>query len=170
MFSKICLSAAIVLTNCAAALQEDGIGVPDGKKSLGGSGEMIQLELADESGMLRGIEIHGSRYGMPQAPQENFLIYVLNREMTEITATKMAPYSLFERGEEKWVTVEFNEPIEFPEGSWIVLDFRAGRSKGVYVSFDADSKTGRSRIGLPGLEAQIPDFEGDWMIRPLASR
>ena len=143
---------------------------PDGKRSLGGSGEMIQLQLPPENRTLTGIEIHGSRYGTPTPPKEKFLIYVLSSDESAVIATRMAPYSLFERGEEKWVAVKFNRPLEYPKDSWIVLDFRAGRTKGVYVSYDSDTEGNRSRIGLPGIESRETGFQGDWMIRPLVAK
>ena len=105
---------------------------PDGKKSLGGSGEMIQLKLSPDNRMLAGIEVHGSRYGTADPPNEKFLIYILNSDQSEVTTTRMAPYSLFERGDEKWVSIKFDKPVEFPADGWIVLEFRAGRTKGVY--------------------------------------
>jgi hypothetical protein len=145
-------------------------GKPDGKKSLGGSGEMIQLELPSKDQMLEGIEVHGSRYGTATPPNEKFLIFILNSDRTEIVATKMAPYSLFERGDEKWVAIKFDKPVVCPAEGWIAIDFRAGRTKGVYVSYDADTSGDRSLVGLPGLESKKPDFEGDWMIRAILSR
>jgi hypothetical protein len=145
-------------------------GVPDGKKSLGGSGEMIQLALSPKNAMLAGIEVHGSRYGTADPPKQQFLIYILNSDQSEIMATKMAQYSLFERGEEKWVSINFDKPVQFPENGWVVLDFRATPKKGVYVSFDAEGSGERSRAGLPGIEAQKLDFVGDWMIRPIVSQ
>lgn len=129
---------------------------------------MIQLELPDGSRLLAGIEVHGSRYGAPAPPDEKFLIYVLNEEMEKIIAVEMAPYSIFERGEERWVAIKFDKPIEFPKNAWLALDFRAGRTKGVYVSYDSDSDSKRSKIGLPGIAAKDVDFAGNWMIRPFA--
>ena len=144
-------------------------GVPDGKKSLRGSGEMIQLELSPKDALLAGIEVHGSRYGTADPPKQQFLIYILSGDQSEITATKMAQYSLFERGDAKWVSIKSDKPVQFPENGWVVLDFRATPTKGVFVSYDADSGGERSRAGLPGIEAQKLDFVGDWMIRPILS-
>ena len=136
----------------------------DGKKSLGGSGEMIRFTLPPGSQKLAGIKIHGSRYGLPQAPTESFLVYVMSPNGKEVLSTQMAPYSLFERGEEKWVTVRFPKAVEVPKDFWIALDFRAGQTKGVYVSFDTSSGGKFSKTGLPGLESKDVDFGGDWMI------
>src|ERR1700689_1505065 len=60
-----------------AAVLKYGDGKPDGKKSLGGTGEMIRFELPEGVTAVRGIKIHGSRYGYPQAPKENFEISFL---------------------------------------------------------------------------------------------
>ena len=61
-----------------------GNGQPAGKKSLGGSGEMIRFTLPDVASKVSGIRIHGSRYGMPEAPKESFLIYFLNHDLSEV--------------------------------------------------------------------------------------
>ena len=114
---------------------------------------------------MAGISIHGSRYGYPQAPDEDFLIYILNEDRNEVLHTEMAPYKLFERGEEKWVRVNFKKPREVPKIFWVVLDFRAGRTKGVYVSYDTRTRGKYSKSGLPGLKTKDVDFDGDWMIR-----
>lgn len=139
---------------------------PVGKKSIGGSGQMIQFADAKDSSKLSGIEVHGSRYGTPEAPKEKFLIYVLDERMNKVTAVKMVPYSTFERGEEKWVSIKFDDPVVFPKDGWIVIDFRAAGTKGVYVSYD-DSTAKHSKVGLPGIPAKNPEFKGNWMIRPI---
>ncbi len=139
-------------------------GSPDGKKSIGGSGEMIEFSGPGETTKLTGLRIHGSRYGNAQPPRESFLIYFLSYDQKHILHTEMAPYSLFERGEEKWVEVGFERPVELPKQFWVALDFRAHQTKGVFVSFDTSSGGKHSRQGLPGM-ASIPlRFGGDWMI------
>src|SRR3954462_8975082 len=49
-----------------------GDGTAEGKKSIGGSGEMIRFELPEGVNKVTGIKIHASRYGYPQAPKEDF--------------------------------------------------------------------------------------------------
>lgn len=166
-----CLAVAILFSGINSIAQlppvKYGDGKADGKKSLGGSGEMIQFTLPPGQGKIEGIRIHGSRYGSADAPRESFLVYVLNQDLSEIIATEMAPYSLFERGDEKWVEVKFRKPIEVPQQFWVALDFRAGQRKGVYVSYDTSTDGKQSRIGLPGIEAKQADFAGEWMIEVL---
>lgn len=142
-------------------------GQADGKKSLGGSGEMIRFTSPAADVKVTGVRIHGSRYGAPDAPNESFLIYILNQDMTEVVRTEMAPYSLFERGGEKWVEVKFPRGFEVPKEFWVALEFRAGPRKGVYVSYDTSTGGKHSRTGLPGTEAKETDFAGDWMIEVL---
>ncbi|MHC4536930.1 MAG: hypothetical protein ACYS6K_23530, partial [Planctomycetota bacterium] len=91
----------------SATVLKYGDGKPEGKKSLGGSGEMIKFSLAAGETKVSGISIHGSRYGYPKAPDEAFLIYILNEDLNEVLHTEMAPYRLFGRGKEKWVRVKF---------------------------------------------------------------
>ena len=145
-----------------------GDGQPDGKRSLGGSGEMIELQMPDGASRVLGVKIHGSRYGTAQAPKESFLIYFMNKDRTRIIHTEMAPYSKFKRGAEEWVEVRFESPLAgLSKSFWIVIDFRAAQTKGVYVSYDTTTGGKYSRIGLPGMPSTAVDFGGDWMIQAI---
>ena len=117
---------------------------------------------------LLGVKIHGSRYGQPQPPKESFLIYFMNNDRKRILHTEMAPYSLFKRGPEEWVEVKFETPVAgLPKSFWVVVDFRAAQTKGVYVSYDTTTGGKFSRIGLPGLPSSEVKFGGDWMIQAI---
>jgi beta-lactamase regulating signal transducer with metallopeptidase domain len=142
-------------------------GTAEGKRSLGGSGDLISFTLPDESAKVAGIRIHGARYGLPQPPKEDFVIYFLNGDMSETVATKTAPYSRFKRGEPGWVEIKFPKPIEVPKEFWVCLDFRAHQTKGVYVSVDNSTDGSHSRIGLPGMESREANVGGDWMVEAL---
>jgi RNA polymerase sigma factor (sigma-70 family) len=145
-----------------------GDGKPDGKKSLGGSGEMIEVGMPAGASKVTGVKIHGSRYGQPQAPKQSFLIYFLTKDRKRILHTEMTPYSLFKRGPESWVEVKFEGPVAgLPKSFWLVLDFRAAQTKGVYVSFDTTTGGKFSRIGLPGMPSSEVNFGGDWMIQAI---
>jgi bla regulator protein blaR1 len=147
-----------------------GDGKADGKRSLGGSGEMIRFELPDGVTRVNGIKIHGARYGYPQPPQENFEVSFVKDDFSEILDTQLAPYSLFHRGVSKWVTVKFRKPVELPKVFWVVLNFHAEQTKGVYVSYDTTTKGVHSRIGLAGGEKPQPvNFGGDWMIQVMTT-
>ncbi len=127
---------------------------------------MIQFSLPTDTGHIKGIRIHGSRYGLPQPPAEDFLIHVLSEDMSDILFTETAPYKLFERGKEKWVTVKFKKVQAVPKTFWIVLDFRAHQTKGVFVSYDTSTGGKHSKAGLPGgNKPSDVGFGGDWMIR-----
>jgi RNA polymerase sigma-70 factor (ECF subfamily) len=147
-----------------------GDGQADGKQSLGGSGEMIEFSLPSGTTKIAGLRIHGSRYGLPEAPDESFLIFFLDADAKHIVHTQMAPYSAFERGAERWVTISFDRPITLPNTFWVVLDFRATARKGVYVSYDTSTGGKHSRIGLPGIPVTQPRFRGDWMVEPVTAK
>jgi len=131
---------------------------------------MIRFELPEGVTQIRGIKIHGSRYGYPQAPKENFEISFVGDDFSEILHTELAPYGLFQRGNSKWVAVKFRKPVELPKVFWIVLNFHAEATKGVYVSYDTSTKGQHSRIGLAGGDKPQPvNFGGDWMVQVLTA-
>jgi RNA polymerase sigma-70 factor (ECF subfamily) len=165
----ICITCVLAAREQSSTLKY-GRGQPDGKKSLGGSGEMIQFTMPAEGAKVSGIRIHGSRYGTPQAPEESFLIYFLSQDLSEVSCTEMAPYSLFERGGERCVEIRFRRPLKVPRKFWVALDFRAYATKGVYVSYDTSTDGKFSRVGLPGIPAAATDFGGDWMIQVLLAK
>ncbi|MFO0791638.1 MAG: hypothetical protein U0805_19420 [Pirellulales bacterium] len=144
-----------------------GDGKPDGKKSYGGSGHLIQFELPEGITKVKGIRIHGSRYGLPQAPNEDFEITFVSEKRDEVLHTESAPYKIFKRGKENWVRVQFDKPVELPQKFWVALDFNAEQTKGVYVSYDTSTKGEHSRVGKPGddEEPKATDFGGDWMVQ-----
>ena len=148
----------------APAVLKYGDGQADGKQSLGGSGEMITFSATSAPARVAGLRVHGSRYGNPQPPDESFLIYFLTEDRKRILHTEMAPYSLFERGPEQWVEIAFERPVELPKTFWVVLDFRANQTKGVYVSFDTSTGGRHSLTGLPGTPTAKTRRGGDWMI------
>lgn len=165
------LSAAEQASGATPTALKYGDGKADGKHSYGGNGEMIRFEMPEGVTKVRGIKIHGSRYGLPQAPDEDFEITFLNDDLDEILHTEAAPYRLFKRGKEMWTRVNFKEPVELPKAFWIALNFNAQQTKGVYVSYDTSTKGEYSRVGLAGGEEppKPTDFDGDWMVQVLLS-
>lgn len=173
------LSAAMIFNthaHCAAADDsavsqprrlEYGDGKPNGKKSYGGSGRLIEFTLPDGEPRLKAIRIHGSRYGTARAPQEDFDVTILSEDMQEVIDIQRAPYGLFRRGDEKWVTVRFKAPIEAPKKFWVALDFHAHQTKGVYLSFDTETRGEHSRVGLVEEPDKVKpvDTGGDWMVQ-----
>jgi RNA polymerase sigma-70 factor (ECF subfamily) len=133
---------------------------------------MIRFEMPEGISKVRGLRIHGSRYGVPQAPDEDFEMTFLSDDRQEILDSQVAPYRLFKRGKEAWVRVLFDEEVELPEKFWVALNFNPHQTKGIYVSYDASTKGEYSRVGLPGDEEEPTqtDFGGDWMVQVMLSR
>lgn len=147
-----------------------GDGKADGKKSLGGTGEMIRFELPNKSQKVRGLRIHAARYGQAKAPDEDVEITFEDDQRNEIVDTRSVPYSKFKRGTSRWVTLRFDEPIEVPKAFWVTIDFAAERTKGVYVSYDSSTGGKHSRVGVPGAESKPVSFGGDWMVQALLTK
>lgn len=148
-----------------------GDGKADGKKSIAGAGELIRFELPGDEGKVRAIRVHGSRYGYPQPPKEDVEVSILNEAMSEVLHTELVPYSLFKRTREpRWTYVPFDNPVEVPKTFWVLLNFNAEKTKGVYVSYDTSTKGQYSRIGMSNEDAKETDFKGDWMVQVLLAK
>jgi RNA polymerase sigma factor (sigma-70 family) len=149
-----------------------GDGRADGKRSLGGSGHLIEFSTPSESNgaKLAAVRVHGARYGTTRPPEESFLVYILSPDRTHVLHTELAPYSLFERGSERWVEITFEPPVEAPEAFWVALDFRPHQTKGVFVSYDTSTRGKHSRVGLPGIPPVEARFGGDWMVEAVLAK
>ena len=147
-----------------------GDGKADGKKSIAGTGEMVRFELPDASQKLLSVRIHCARYGTRQAPKEDAEFTIVSDDGSEVVHQEAVPYSKFKRGESRWTTVRFEEPVEVPSAFWVVLDFDAQQTKGVYVSYDTSTEGEHSRTGVPGGEMKAVNTGGDWMVHAILSK
>jgi len=138
-------------------------GTMQSKRSIGGAGEIVQFRMPPGKWRLDAVLLFGSRYGDVAPPQRDFSIFICDRLMN-VVAEIRKPYSLFERGDEKWVVMRF-EPIEAPSAFHICVSFDATANEGVYVGQDTAKPSGHSRVGLP--YSRIGPFlqDADWMIR-----
>jgi hypothetical protein len=143
---------------------------PDGKKSIAGGGHARKF-LAPGGGddwNLTAVSVHGARYGGARPPPVTFTVALCDGDMLPITTLKQ-PYKLFERGDARWVRIEF-PPTRVPPGDkgfYVVLDFHPTATQGVFVSFDTSTKGREKNSSLtakPGDEG-TPFEPGDWMIR-----
>lgn len=149
-----------------------GDGKPDGKKSIAGAGQMIRFTLPKgQTNALKAIRVHASRYGHPQPPKEDVEITILSEDMKEPLHTELAPYALFKRQKENsWTLIPFKEPVDVPETFWVVLNFNAEATKGVYVSYDTSTKGEHSRVGYNDEDAEKTAFQGDWMMQAMLAK
>jgi RNA polymerase sigma factor (sigma-70 family) len=145
-------------------------GKPDGKKSIAGTGEMIRFTLPDKSQKLKNLRIHCARYGTPQPPDEDAEITIVSEDGSDVIHTEFVPYSTFQRGESRWTTIRLEDEIAVPETFWVIFNFNAAATKGVYVSYDTSTEGKHSRIGLPGSEPKDVNTGGDWMVQAILTK
>ncbi len=161
--SKARTVAPDALTGKPTELKNDD-GKAAGKKSFPMGIASAFEAPADEGCFITEVRIHGGRYGYPQPPKEDFHITLCDPDFNPI-ADFPFPYSKFKRTDPEWVTLKV-KPTEVPKNFVICLDFKAERTKGVYVSHDAE---GKSLVGLPKKKAG--GFTGgDWMVRASLDR
>lgn len=141
-------------------------GVAAGKSSIAGSGHAVRFEAPDGEWYLTSVSLHGSRYGYPSAPNEDFHIWLCDADFKTI-ADFPQPYSTFKRGASDWVKMPVR-PTRVPREFIICVGFNPTATKGVYVSRDA-GPSGRSMTGLPGQRAR-PLGNGNWLIRASIDR
>ena len=149
-----------------------GDGKPDGQKSIAGAGEMIEFTMPEgQTNALKSLRIHCSRYGYPQPPKEDVEITILSEDMTEPLHTELVPYALFKRQKDaRWTNVPLEEAIEVPAKFWVVFNFNAEATKGVYVSYDTSTKGEHSRVGFNDQDAKETEFKGDWMVQAVLAK
>ncbi len=132
-----------------------------GKRSIAGGGHAVRFEAPGEGWTLTAVRVHGARYGTRRVPREDFAVFLCDEEFHQIKEF-LFPYSKFERGDSKWVTLEV-ERTKLPKTFILGVDFDPTQTKGVYVSHDREG-SGKSMVGLPG-EGHQPFQQGDWLIR-----
>ncbi len=132
-----------------------------GKRSIAGGGHAVQFEAPGEGWTLTAVRIHGSRYGYPEPPDEDFKVFLCDEKFQPI-AEFAFPYSTFERGEPEWMTLDV-KPTKVPRTFILGVNFNPTGNKGVYVSHDKVG-SGKSFVGLPKQKAR-PFRQGDWLIR-----
>jgi hypothetical protein len=122
-------------------------------------GHAVAFDAPGDSYYLTSVRVHGSRYGYPQAPREDFHVSLCD-ENFNLIADFPFPYSKFQRGAPTWVTLR-TRPTKVPPKFVICVNFNPTGTKGVFVSHDAE---GKALVGLPGKPAG--QFTGgDWLIR-----
>lgn len=147
-------------------------------RSIAGSGHAVLFEKRPESGKyLECLAMFCGRYGMPQAPREDFYLYImkekkqkkpidLSAENLQVLAEIPVPYSKVKRSDLKWH--QFSTPsIELPKGRFIVAaSFNPHQTKGIYLGLDEDADTDacKSLVGLPENGFSSFNGKGQWMI------
>ena len=132
-----------------------------GRKSIASGGHAVRFDAPGDGWMLTPSASMAHATAIHGPPSEDFKVFLCDDQFQRI-AEFAFPYSKFERGEAKWVTLEV-KPTKLSKTFILGVDFDPAQTKGVYVSHDSQG-TGRSLTGLPG-ETFQPFEQGDWMIR-----
>lgn len=132
-----------------------------GKNSIAGGGHGVRFNVLGDSWYLTSVRIHGSRYGQPHAPNEDFHVWLCDKDF-KVIADFPFPYAKFARGNPKWVKLKI-PPTNVPQDFIICVGFNPTGTKGVFVSRDQEGG-GDSLSGLPD-RGNGTFNQGDWLIR-----
>ncbi len=135
----------------------------EGKQSYGGSGFAVRFDRPEAATKLVAIELFASRYGLPQAPNEDIHVYLLDDDF-KVLHDLAYPYRTFERGEERWYLLGVDS-LEVPERFHIGFFFNAHQTKGIYMGKDTDVKESHSFQGTVEKGYKPVDGTYDWMVR-----
>ena len=138
-------------------------GTSDGKRSTAGSGHAVLFQAPEGSWLLDAVHVFGARYGTPQPPDEDFVVYLCDEDFQPLQEFAR-PYALFDRGDLHWVTVDLG-PTPVPRTFYLCISFNPTATKGVYMAYDDSVARSHSRAALP--YSHVSDVKGtfDWMIR-----
>jgi RNA polymerase sigma-70 factor (ECF subfamily) len=133
-----------------------------GKSSIAGGGHAVRFKVDGDSWCVTSVSLHGSRYGYPQPPKENFNLWICDAQFKPI-ATFHFPYSSYTRADPVWKSFRIR-PTRVPQDFIVCFAFNPQQTKGVYVSYDG--KPGdTSMTGVPGEGEPQPFAKGNWLIR-----
>lgn len=145
-------------------------GTADGKRSIAGTGEMIEFEVPEDGYMLKAVKLHCARYGTPKAPKEDAEFTIVSEDESSVLHTELVPYANFKRGDSRWTTITFKKPVTVPKKFWLIVDFNAEQTKGVYLSFDSSTGGKHSKTGVAGGDSEPVKVGGDWMIQAVVAK
>jgi hypothetical protein len=133
------------------------------KRSIGGSGHAVAFDRPNEAKYVSAIQIYASRYGLPQPPNEDFHVYMLDKDRKVLHDFRF-PYAKIARGAMKWYTLDVPS-TEAPERFYVALSFNPHQTKGIYLGLDKTVKESHSYVGLPEQGFEPVDTPSDWMVR-----
>ena len=135
----------------------------EGKQSYGGSGFAVRFDRPESASKLMAIELFASRYGMPQPPNEDIHVYLLDEDF-KVLHELAYPYRTFERGEDRWYALGVDS-LEVPERFHVGFFFNAHQTKGVYMGKDTDVEESHSFSGTVERGYKPVNDKYDWMVR-----
>jgi hypothetical protein len=156
---------AEALTGRPAELAHDD-GASAGKSSIAGSGHAVRFKVDGDGWYVTAVSLYGARYGYPQAPKEDFHVWLCDSDFKAI-ADFPFPYAKLTRGNPKWVTLAL-QPTNVPSEFIICAGFNPTATKGVFIHYDKEG-SGNSLTGLPG-GGSGAFSGGDWLIRAKVDR
>jgi len=138
-------------------------GAQDDKRSIADEGQAVRFERPSETFAVTAARIFGSRYGGRYDPAaEVAQVWICDESLAPIATTHVT-LDRFAVGTPAWVEVPFPHPVPVPATFYVLVDFFATATRGIYLGIDAKA-AGHSITGTPGRPGgALPN--GGWMIR-----
>ncbi|MBN1420415.1 MAG: hypothetical protein JXP34_16680 [Planctomycetes bacterium] len=138
-------------------------GVQDDRRSMAGVGQAVRFERPAETFAVTAARVFGSLYGRRFDPTlEVAQVWICDEGLSPV-ATTHVPLERFPIGTPTWVEVPFPAPVPVPATFYVLVDFYATATRGVYLGIDAQA-AGNSITGTPGKPGGAFG-SGGWMLR-----
>ncbi len=139
-----------------------------GRKSIAGGTHVVKFD--DGGGQLVAVRIYGSRYGEDRAPNEDFYVYVYDKDMVLIEKYEF-PYGRFMKGDKGgnprgWVMLKV-KPVMVPDEFYLAVNFNPEKTKGVYVHHDGGASCNSFVSSMQNPDSLKAFERGDWMVRAI---
>lgn len=138
-------------------------GESDGSLSDCGAGYAVIYKAPEGKWTLHAISFFGQRFGGPEPPNEDFSIYICDKDFAVIREVRK-PYGTFGRGNPRWYRIDF-EAVPVPGIFYVCVYFNANTYRGVYAHKDSNVEKTHSFFAIPYTFVGDVDTKFDWMIR-----
>jgi hypothetical protein len=143
----------------------------DSMISYADSGFAVAFQRPADMKSVVAVKIFAARYGRPEAPNEDFYVYLLDQDKKVLEQIPI-PYRKVARMEREnelqWYTLQI-PATAVPEKFFVALWFNAESTKGVYIGIKKNGNQKHSFLGLPDKGYKPTDKATEWMIRAVVS-
>jgi hypothetical protein len=139
--------------------------------SVMGDGFAVAFQRPAGAKSISAVKIYAARYGLPQPPQEDFCVYLLDQDKKVLEKIAF-PYGKVERMQRKdelcWYKLDF-PAVAVPDKFFVALWFNSEPQKGIFLGWQKAGDQKYSYAGLPDKGYQEVTDGREWMVRAVVS-
>ncbi|MHC5009589.1 MAG: S41 family peptidase, partial [Planctomycetota bacterium] len=138
------------------------------KRSLGGSGHVLEFKKPAGKWWLHSVRVYGLRYGGGYDPAVTPFTVSFTRSSMKAFHVEEGTYAAFPSREFRWVEIPVRGAVRAPSQFRVAVDFDPSQTRGVYVGFSTAERTHAYTGRAGGRTRRFAD--GEWMIRVVLTK